>query len=126
MPGFKMSFDIFAPQSGHTNVYHVSFTDGEARITQGSHMAVCKFSEGNIPEWFGHKDGRLHPLIAIFENDMIYPPSIIPRAIEGAWRKWSEGKATTEEVKDSLVELFRWIDTNSRNKPKSSLWRGIF
>lgn len=126
MTPFQAAFDVFSPRWGHPDKYTVTFTESEARIVQGTHEAVCKFAGDADPEWVGHRANSENPLIAIFENDGIYPPTLVPSAIEGAWKKWHERKATGEEVKVGLDELFKWIDMTARNKPKDDLWSGLF
>lgn len=76
-------------------------------------------------KWRGYREGGGNPLMAIFANDMIYAPKIVPFAMEWAWTKWKEG-ASDEETESGLKELFNWIDESAQGKPRGEFWSGAF
>jgi len=120
---FHASFDVFSPRWGHADRYDIVFTDEGIQLRQGSNVAVCTFAPDCDPHWTGY---RSDPPTSIFNNDGIYPPNVLPLALEWAWEQWSGGEFSESEVRDGLRELFAWIDMTARNKPKSPLFQGAF
>jgi hypothetical protein len=122
---FHGSYDIHSPRWGHADRYELSMTYDAMRISQGTNAATCKLVDGDL-QWSGYKgSGTRNPLLNIFHNDHIYPPTIVVSALEGAWEKWRED-VDEDELRDGLQELFAWIDTTAKGKPSGGLWAGAF
>jgi len=127
MAEFVSRQNVFSTRWGHEDPYTLYFSQDELRIQHGGNgfFAICKLAENGDPEWSGYQ-GCYNPLINIFHNDMIYPPDIVPDALEWAWRKWRNSEVSEAVLSAGLDELFNWIDCASRNQPKEELWGGAF
>ena len=125
MSKFVFSAEVFSPRWGHTDRYTVTMTREKMTI-QGTHPAECAIGENGDPEWAGYGHGVGNPLMNVFRNDMIFAPTIIPFAMEWAWKKWRGGEVEEADLKEGLRKLFVWIDQTARGKPSGGMWEGAF
>lgn len=124
---FQATFNVFSPRWGHESPYSVLMTPAKMQIsTQATKLAIFEETEDGEPEWSGYDHRTGNPLMKILENDSIYPPSLVPMALEGAWEKWREGGASDDELREGLRALFDWIDQTAKNTPKSAVFQGVF
>jgi hypothetical protein len=73
------------PRWGHKDLYTVTMTlikkMGVAH--DGLKTAICELDENGDPKWSRYDAGAdNNPLMAIFANDMIHAPDIVPFALE--------------------------------------------
>jgi len=83
MTNLSFSAEVWTPRWGHTDTYSVKMTDSEMVVSQGMHNARCTLGNNGDPQWDGENQYR-HPLFGMFNNEKIYPPEILPRALEWA------------------------------------------
>jgi len=126
MSDFIAKFEVFSPRWGHPDTYNIIFKPDQMCITQGMFEANCKQDDNADPVWDGYGCGDENPLMAIFSNDSIFAPEIVPFLLERAWCKWKEGALEEAVLREGLNDLFKWIDQTGRSKPNSELWEGIF
>ncbi len=124
MDDFSLSARIWTPRWGHTDEYTVRMNDKEMTVTQGMQSVRCSLDDNGVCKWDG-ENGYGHPLLRLFNNDSIYPPEVLPRALEWAWEDYRIG-STKEDLRSGLVELLEWVDSTSRAKPESQFWQGKF
>jgi len=127
MKPFRMQCKAFSPRWGREDRYEMDFSDAGlvVSLTSAIRKATLTHKPGEDPEWVGTVRGFEHPLLAIFQNDGIYPPTVVPFASEWAFRKWRDG-AMEEDVKNGVLELFNWISTTARSSPSHPFWQGSF
>jgi len=123
MRPFTQQFEVFSPRWGHPDTYTLTMTTSGFTVEIGRNSAVCKMHADRDAEWVEHH--YLHPLFAIFKNDNIQAPEAVPKALEWAWRQWQD-HCSDEVLRAGLIELFSWVDTTARSKPKSDLWKPYF
>lgn len=120
------SFSVFSPRWGHSDDYSLIFTFDEISITNtNTFNAKCTEDEFGYYHWTGYNENIGNALMEIFSNDNVYPPSVIPFAVQYAWKSWKEGTPDVE-ILQAIDDLFEWVDTVARAKPKSEFWIGAF
>ena len=124
MTNLAFSAEVWTPRWGHTDTYSVKMTDSEMVVSQGMYNARCTLGNNGDPQWDGENQYR-HPLFGMFNNEKIYPPEILPRALEWAWGDVTNGTPEPDSIA-GREELFAWVDSTSRAKPTGPLWQGKF
>mgnify|MGYP000381677103 CR=1 FL=1 len=123
---FTAEFMVYSPRWGHPDPYIVIFTQDEATVRRGIRSATCRLDSNGDPVWDGDPDQKGTPLLDIFAQDWIYPPVVVPLAIDAAWRRWRESVVDEQTLREGLKELFNWIDETARRTPSGDLWEGVF
>ena len=118
MPQFQA--DIFSPRWGHTDQYTFSFERDRLTIAHGQRTATCPWRDGLDPEWGGEALER------ILVNDSIYPPAVFTTLIEHLWKAWRNGDIQEGHIDAELQEVVTWLNTVTREKPRTEFWRRYF
>jgi len=88
--------------------------------------AVCSKQDDGDCAWTGSSDmNDMQPLVAILENDHIYPPSAFMMALKSAWKAWLDRRLDDTQVQGKITSLFEWLNIVSKSKPNSKFWIGI-
>jgi len=121
---------LHSPRSGTDDAYDFDISRRRMKIEKAGSMshAECTFIEGQDPTWSSSERSVIngHPLIHMFENDAIYPPSIFLRALEHAWRAWRDNELSDTELATEIGRLFKWVDATTAGMPRTEFWKRIF
>ncbi|WP_345687607.1 hypothetical protein [Novipirellula caenicola] len=115
------SFQIFSPRWGHEDAYSVRLTKSSFEVSLNTKHAKCEFDPCGEVVWTGHAEGVENPMLNIMSDDFIYPPTVVPEAIEWLLREYRDGKISDDDAKVALSDLFSWIDETARAKP-TGVW----
>jgi hypothetical protein len=122
----QFEVNVYTPRWGHDDTYKINVTLNELTVAAVSKEARCKWIQNRDPEWSGHNDFSGNPLVRILENDSVYPPSVFVRAIEHAWMAWRDSTLDDQQLVSEFKELFEWLNTVTKAKPRSDFWQGVF
>ena len=117
---------VYSPRWGHDDTYTITLTRNKLSVALDAPGAVCVLDEDGQAEWQGYRSGSSHPLLAVFANDSIYAPAVVPEALEWALGKWSQHEADRSEISTAIEELFSWVSFTARRKPASEFWKEYF
>jgi len=106
MTNLSFSAEVWTPRWGHTDTYSVKMTDSEMVVSQGMHNARCTLGNNGDPQWDGENQYR-HPLFGMFNNEKIYPPEILPRALEWALCQRQSETAPFQPIRKCVATALR-------------------
>ncbi len=115
---FKVS--LFSPRWSHEDLYEIKLNKDKMYICFGLRTAECSWIDGKDPKWSGHT------VKEILTNEFIYPPTIFEKALEKAWEAWKDSDLDDVGVQKEVKELCDWVNTVSRNRPKTNFWKLMF
>lgn len=111
---------IYTPRWGHEDTYEFEFTREAMTISMTPRTARCIWVENRDPRWEGEA------LEHILNNDMIYPPAILPRLYEHLWTSWRNGELGEPAVDAELQAVTEWLNELTRKKPRTDFWKKYF
>jgi len=120
--GTTVEVQVYSPRWGHDDTYTITMNRDAMKIEHHPRKAICEWVENKDPVW-KCSDGSL---FRIFSNDSIYAPENFVRALERAWIDWRSGELDDSKVSSEITELFNWLNTITKAKPKTPYWKGQF
>lgn len=122
----KTTLKIYSPRWGHDDPYYIEMTRDYLKIhlLASPSELILRYRDNLDPEWEGFW-GR-NSLQKIMNNDMIYPPEIIPDLFQRVWLAWKDGELNDEEVIFELEQIAKWINHVTEGKPKTDFWKAYF
>lgn len=118
--------DVYSSRWGHTDVYAINLNRDHMRIGRTGKTAICSWVGDRDPKWSGDYENIGNPLIEILENDSVYPPTVLVRALEHSWMAWRDGTLGDQELQKEVQELFQWVNVVSKSKPNTEFWQKTF
>lgn len=120
MDEITIELRIYSPRWDHEDSYIFELSQEKLDITQGPRSTRAIWSDRFDPEWSGEL------LADILQNDSIYPPAVLQRMIEYAWRSWRNGDLSDKEIDEELQAVGDWLNTITKSKPRTKFWAGYF
>jgi hypothetical protein len=122
----SFTVSVFSPRWGHDDIYTIRLSEEKMEIASVPKSAICSKKENGDCIWSGYNERTGNPLVRIFQNDSVYPPSVFISAMESAWAAWLNNRLDDIQAEEELKELFEWLNVVSKSKPRSDFWTGIF
>lgn len=118
---------VYSPRWGHDDTHTLTMGEEKLHFSGNGPGANCSRDEDGNHEWSGYGDAPgENSLIAVLENDEVYPPSVLVDAIEWLWEDWISFEIKDDEVHAELKALFDWVNTCSHSKATTDYWSKKF
>jgi hypothetical protein len=121
---------LYSPRWQNEDTYKIELEGKYMKIEGPGSAAICILNEEGRPTWSGGPmTGKLaaaHPLDSLFENESIYPPSVLARALQAAWVAWRKNELDDVQVQREVMALGDWLNAVSKNKPHTDFWKRVF
>lgn len=124
MDEVTLEMHIYTTRWGHADIYDLTFAQEALTISNPSRKATCTWREGLDPEWSKEALSEEDSLLAMLENDSVYPPSILNRMLERAWFAWRDSEIQADDLQLELNNLSVWLNVVTQTRPQSEFWRG--
>lgn len=118
------NLSIFSPRWGHEENYIITLKNDLMTISINGRRAICTYREGLDPMW-SYEFGK-NSLIAIMNNDSIYPPEILPNMFEYVWESWRKGEIDDSFAKEEFEVAVNWLNEITKSKPRTDFWMKYF
>ena len=117
----RIEIQIYSPRWGHDDTYTLEFEENRFVFTQAGPRppAIATYVEGGDPTW-ENREG----VFDMLHNDTIYPPKIIPDALEYLWLEWKNRGMSEAEVQQEANAIAEYINACSRAQPNTRFWNG--
>jgi len=116
--------ELYSPKIGEKKLYEFTFTKEQLTI-EGTSEVRCSWIDENIdPVWSG--SFQKNALIQMLEDEKIYPPSNINKAVELAWRDWIFTRISDKELEAEIKVLINWINIITKTKLGNEYWADKF
>lgn len=118
---------VYSPRWGHEDTHTLIMNGQKLHFSGNGPGAICSRDEDGNHSWSGYGDNSgENSLVAVLENDEIFPPSVLVDAIEWLWEDWAEYEIKDADARDELKALFDWVNTCSRSRPTTAYWAEKF
>ena len=118
MPTFTTR--IYSPRWGHEDTYSFIFENDKLTIDFAPRRAYCTWQENHDPKWTGE------PFEHMLRNDSICPPDNVSGLVEYIWKAWRNNELNDAAANAELQELVTWLNTITKEKPKTKFWKQYF
>lgn len=125
MDEVTLEMSIFTTRWGHADIYDLEFGEEALTISHPPRTATCTWREGLDPEWSKESITEKDSLLAMLENDSVFPPTILHFLLERAWFAWRDGDIEADDLQLELNNLAVWLNVITHTRPQSEFWRGF-
>jgi hypothetical protein len=122
----KIEVSVYSPRWNPNDIHILTMDEQKLHFNGNGKGAICSRGNDGDFEWTGYEDTNGNSLIAILENDCIFPPTILVKALQMLWVDWASKAIGDDQARVELKHLFDWVDTCTRNRVSTDYWSTKF